>query len=110
MTLDPMERATLYLYAVEGQTVRDIALRQDVSESTVHRTLKACCVKVDASNKAQAALRAYVNGDLTSANRSALRRAENGVGEERAIDVECRKQRKYHRWRGIGRDWKARES
>jgi hypothetical protein len=91
--LDPLEAATLYLHAVDGENVKEIADRQKVSAEVVRRTLRSCCTKLDARTLPQAAIRAYVSGQLAHADRSYQRRASRQSAEEKLIDRERRKQR-----------------
>ena len=66
--LNHMERAVLYLHAVDGETTKQIALRQGVDIRQVNRTLKDCRTKLGAGTNSQAALRAHHTGQLTDAD------------------------------------------
>jgi DNA-binding CsgD family transcriptional regulator len=99
--LDPQERATLYLHGIDDLEPAEIAIRQGVDASIIRRTLRSARKKLGATTNANAVLRAYVLGELDDADRSWLRRAPNGIGEQRAIDTERRKQRWYFKQAGI---------
>jgi DNA-binding CsgD family transcriptional regulator len=66
--LSPLEAATIYLHAVEGESVKRIAVRQGCDARSVRRTLASACRKLDATTVAQAAIRAYTSGELLTAD------------------------------------------
>jgi DNA-binding CsgD family transcriptional regulator len=102
--LAAVEAATLYLHAVEGESVAQIAVRQGCDARTVRRTLESARKKLDASTIAQAAIRAYVSGELLTADRSYLRRRTRAEAEEKLLRRERNKQRSKFQRRGLTYD------
>jgi DNA-binding CsgD family transcriptional regulator len=72
--LDAQELATVYLHAVDGETLDQIAERQGVSSEAVRRTIRTVRAKTDSTTTAQACIRVFVSGDLARADRSTPRR------------------------------------
>lgn len=91
--LSPLEAATISLHAVDGESVKRIAVRQGCDARSVRRTLASACRKLDATTVAQAAIRAYTSGELVTADRSYLRRASRAEAEEKLLRRERNKQR-----------------
>jgi DNA-binding CsgD family transcriptional regulator len=95
--LSPLEAATIYLHAVDGESVKQIAIRQGCDTRSVRRTLRSACKKLDATTIAQASIRAYTSGALLTADRSYQRRASRAAAEEKLLRRERNKQREMFR-------------
>jgi DNA-binding CsgD family transcriptional regulator len=102
--LSPLEAATIYLHAVEGESVKRIAVRQGCDARSVPRTLASACRKLDATTVAEAAICAYTSGELLTADRSYLRRASRAEAEEKLLRRERNKQRGMFKHRGLTYD------
>jgi DNA-binding CsgD family transcriptional regulator len=61
--LDPQELATVYLHAVHGESLDQIAERQGVSAEAVRRTMRTVRRKTDSSTTAQACIRVWSAGE-----------------------------------------------
>lgn len=72
--LDPMELATVYLHAVDGESLEQIAVRQGVTAEAVRRTMRTVRAKTASTTTAQACIRVYVSGALADADPSTPRR------------------------------------
>jgi DNA-binding CsgD family transcriptional regulator len=102
--LSRLEAATIYLHAVDGESVKQIAIRQGCDTRSVRRTIKSACQKLDAETVAQAAIRAYTSGELLTADRSYQRRATRAAAEEKLLRRERNKQRGMFKRRGLTYD------
>ena len=99
--LNHMERAVLYLHAVDGETTKQIALRQGVDIRQVNRTLKNCRTKLGAGTNSQLALRAHHTGQLTDADRTYPRAFSAAQAEEQKIRTERNKMKRKFARRGL---------
>jgi len=79
--LDPQELATVYLHAVDGESLDQIAERQGVSAEAVRRTMRTVRRKTDSSTTAQACIRVLrVSNRRSTSSRTEPARAAASAG------------------------------